>query len=69
MAKSIHEKSHAREGRGGANTGNEKWYKSPLWDKVEAKQIPLDAKPDALFKEKEGEDIKEKQKRAFMFAY
>lgn len=69
MAKNIHEKSHAREGRGGANGGNEKWYSSPLWDKVDAKQVSLEAKPDALLKEQENEDLRAKQRRMFALAY
>lgn len=65
----MHEKTHARQGRGGGNTGNEKWYKSPLWDKVDAKQISLDATTDALLREQENEDLKAKQRRAFALAY
>ncbi|AFN39430.1 hypothetical protein F485_gp036 [Aeromonas phage CC2] len=65
----MHEKSHAREGRGGANGGNEKWYNSKLWENVEAKQVSLDAKPDELLKEKEGEDLRAKQRRMFAMAY
>lgn len=34
----MHEKSHAREGRGGANGANENWYNSPLWDKTGPKK-------------------------------
>lgn len=30
----MHEKSHAREGRGGGNGGNENWYNSQLWDNI-----------------------------------
>ncbi|ADQ53146.1 conserved hypothetical protein [Aeromonas phage 65] len=65
----MHEKKHAREGRGSANGGNEKWYNSPLWEKVEAKQVSLDATPDDLLKEKENEDLRAKQRRMFAMAY
>ncbi|AAQ81435.1 hypothetical protein PHG31p114 [Aeromonas phage 31] len=34
----MHEKSHAREGRGGANGNNANWYNSPLWDSTGPKK-------------------------------
>jgi hypothetical protein len=31
---SMTNKSHAREGRGAGNGGNENWYNSPLWKSI-----------------------------------
>lgn len=46
----MHEKSHAREGRGGANGANENWYNAPLWKTAGPKKKP------GVVKEKISED-------------
>lgn len=53
----MHEKAHAREGRGGANGGNENWYNSPYWDNASPK------KTQGVVKETVSEDeLSEEQK-------
>ena len=50
----MHEKSHAREGRGSGNARGENWYNSPLWKNtgpnkkpgVVKEQIPEDQLTD-----------------------
>lgn len=65
----MHEKKHAREHRGSANGGNENWYNSKLWENTKAKSVSREVTTDALLKEKEDDDLRAKQRRAFACAY
>ncbi|QBX32808.1 hypothetical protein Asfd1_182 [Aeromonas phage Asfd_1] len=58
----MHEKSHAREGRGAANGGNENWYNSPYWDNAGPKK-KVGVKVEAPKEEELTEEQKMKRKQ------
>ncbi|UOX40503.1 hypothetical protein UGMREWDR_CDS0190 [Aeromonas phage GomatiRiver_11] len=55
----MHEKKHAREGRGGANGGNQNWYNSPIWDNIGPKK-KVDSSP--VMETPKDEELTEEQK-------
>ncbi|CAL9994348.1 hypothetical protein VPHK567_0367 [Vibrio phage K567] len=63
MAKSIHDKSSARQGRGMGNQCSDAWHNSPLWDNI-GPNAKKDGEPVEEFKvEEKVEDLSELELR------
>lgn len=67
----MHEKAHARAGRGGANANNPNWYNSPLWDNIgPKKKAVVETKVETPETELTEEELfKKRQREMFRYAY
>ncbi|ALP47281.1 hypothetical protein vBValMR10Z_247 [Vibrio phage vB_ValM_R10Z] len=51
--KNIHQKSHAREGRGSGNGHNENWRNAPLWKNIGPNAEKIKKEAEAAEKDEE----------------
>lgn len=66
----MHEKAHARQGRGGANACSDKWYNAPLWENTGPKKRPgVEKEPVAEEQLTEEQKLKRRQQALLRAIY